>query len=80
MAQIQPDQESTFAGPDRGGFRNVGNSCLLRLFGPPVERMLPDSEQKQADYLARYLVLCAASGRARACVVGAVDLPSGGAR
>ncbi len=24
--------------------------------------MLPDSEEKQADYLARYMVLCAASG------------------
>lgn len=29
---------------------------------PRIERMLPDSEQKQADYLSRYLVLCAASG------------------
>ena len=29
---------------------------------PRIERMLPDSEQKQADYLARYMVLCAASG------------------
>ena len=29
---------------------------------PRIERLLPDSEQKQADYLARYLVLCAASG------------------
>lgn len=29
---------------------------------PRIERMLPDSEEKQADYLARYLVLCAASG------------------
>lgn len=29
---------------------------------PRIERMLPDSEQKQADYLARYLLLCAASG------------------
>lgn len=29
---------------------------------PRIARVLPDSEQKQADYLARYLVLCAASG------------------
>ena len=29
---------------------------------PRIERMLPESEQKQADYLVRYLVLCAASG------------------
>ena len=29
---------------------------------PRIERMLPDSEQKQADYLARYMILCAASG------------------
>lgn len=29
---------------------------------PRIERMLPRSEEKQADYLARYLVLCAASG------------------
>lgn len=29
---------------------------------PRIERMLPDSEQKQADYLVRYLLLCAASG------------------
>lgn len=29
---------------------------------PRIERQLPDSEEKQADYLARYMVLCAASG------------------
>ncbi|MES2552836.1 MAG: lipopolysaccharide kinase InaA family protein [Pseudomonadota bacterium] len=29
---------------------------------PRIERLLPDSEQKQADYLARYMILCAASG------------------
>ncbi len=29
---------------------------------PRIQRMLPDVEQKQADYLARYMVLCAASG------------------
>jgi len=35
---------------------------------PRIERLLPDSEQKQADYLARYLILCAASGALeRAC-------------
>ncbi len=42
---------------------------VSRLFSPAafwtlprIERTLPDSEQKQADYLVRYLVLCAASG------------------
>lgn len=35
---------------------------------PRIERVLPDSEQKQADYLARYMILCAASGALeRAC-------------
>jgi len=29
---------------------------------PRIARLLPDAEQKQADYLTRYLVLCAASG------------------
>ncbi len=29
---------------------------------PRIERFLPNSEQKQADYLARYMLLCAASG------------------
>lgn len=29
---------------------------------PRIERLLPDSEEKQADYLARYMALCAASG------------------
>ncbi len=29
---------------------------------PRIERMFPDSEQKQADYLVRYFVLCIASG------------------
>jgi len=32
---------------------------------PRIQRILPDAEQKQADYLARYLVLCAASGALR---------------
>ncbi|PKO30332.1 MAG: hypothetical protein CVU34_19710 [Betaproteobacteria bacterium HGW-Betaproteobacteria-7] len=29
---------------------------------PRIERLLPYGEQKQADYLSRYMVLCAASG------------------
>lgn len=29
---------------------------------PRIERVLPAAEQKQADYLSRYLILCAASG------------------
>ncbi|MFA6179784.1 MAG: lipopolysaccharide kinase InaA family protein [Candidatus Methylopumilus sp.] len=29
---------------------------------PRIARVLPDVEEKQADYLSRYLVLCAASG------------------
>ncbi|MCB5184301.1 lipopolysaccharide kinase InaA family protein [Methylobacillus gramineus] len=29
---------------------------------PRILRLLPDGEQKQADYLTRYLILCAASG------------------
>lgn len=29
---------------------------------PRIARLLPDTEQKQADYLSRYMVLCAASG------------------
>lgn len=29
---------------------------------PRIERLLANGEQKQADYLARYMVLCAASG------------------
>ena len=32
---------------------------------PRISRLLPDAEQKQADYLARYFVLCAASGAMR---------------
>lgn len=45
------------------------DSGVPRLFSPAafwtlprIERRLPDGEQKQADYLARYLLLCAASG------------------
>lgn len=29
---------------------------------PRIERLLPDSLEKQADYLSRYFILCAASG------------------
>ncbi len=29
---------------------------------PRIHRLLPEGEQKQADYLARYMLLCAASG------------------
>jgi len=29
---------------------------------PRIQRLLPDAEEKQADYLARYMILCAASG------------------
>ena len=32
---------------------------------PRIQRLLPESEQKQADYLARYFILCAASGALR---------------
>ncbi len=32
---------------------------------PRIRRLLPDCEQKQADYLARYMLLCAASGALR---------------
>ncbi|HQR60084.1 MAG TPA: lipopolysaccharide kinase InaA family protein [Methylophilaceae bacterium] len=32
---------------------------------PRIQRILPDGEQKQADYLARYFILCAASGALR---------------
>ncbi len=47
-------------GQDAGVPRLVSPAAFWTL--PRIERMLPDSEQKQADYLARYLVLCAASG------------------
>lgn len=29
---------------------------------PRIQRLLPDGEEKQADYLSRYMILCAASG------------------
>lgn len=32
---------------------------------PRILRLLPDGEQKQADYLSRYMILCAASGALR---------------
>lgn len=47
-------------GADRGVPRLVSPSAFWTL--PRIERMLPDSEEKQADYLSRYMVLCAASG------------------
>jgi hypothetical protein len=47
-------------GIDHGAPRLFSPSAFWTL--PRIERMFPDSEQKQADYLSRYLVLCAASG------------------
>lgn len=47
-------------GADFGVPRLMSPSAFWTL--PRIERFLPDSEQKQADYLARYMVLCAASG------------------
>ena len=47
-------------GGDFGVPRLMSPSAFWTL--PRIERMLPDSEQKQADYLSRYMVLCAASG------------------
>jgi hypothetical protein len=47
-------------GADFGVPRLFSPSAFWTL--PRIERQLPDSEQKQADYLARYMVLCAASG------------------
>lgn len=47
-------------GTDAGVPRLMSPSAFWTL--PRIERVLPDSEQKQADYLARYMVLCAASG------------------
>lgn len=37
---------------------------------PRIARLLPDSEHKQADYLARYFLLCAASGALRRAAWG----------
>ncbi|MDX5362661.1 MAG: lipopolysaccharide kinase InaA family protein [Pseudazoarcus pumilus] len=47
-------------GADYGVPRLMSPSAFWTL--PRIERFLPDSEQKQADYLSRYMVLCAASG------------------
>src|SRR5690606_9202635 len=47
-------------GADFGVPRLMSPSAFWTL--PRIERLLPDSEQKQADYLSRYLLLCAASG------------------
>lgn len=47
-------------GADYGVPRLASPAAFWTL--PRIERMLPDSEEKQADYLARYMVLCAASG------------------
>ncbi len=47
-------------GGDYGVPRLISPAAFWTL--PRIECLLPDSEQKQADYLARYLVLCAASG------------------
>ena len=47
-------------GADFGVPRLMSPSAFWTL--PRIERLLPDSEQKQADYLSRYMVLCAASG------------------
>lgn len=47
-------------GADYGVPRFLSPAAFWTL--PRIERMLPDSEEKQADYLARYLTLCAASG------------------
>ncbi len=47
-------------GADYGVPRLVSPAAFWTL--PRIERMLSESEQKQADYLSRYMVLCAASG------------------
>jgi hypothetical protein len=47
-------------GADAGVPRLISPAAFWTL--PRIERLLPDSEEKQADYLARYFVLCAASG------------------
>ncbi len=53
-------------GARAGAPRMISPAAFWTL--PRIERMLPDSEQKQADYLARYMLLCAASGTLeRAC-------------
>lgn len=47
-------------GQDFGAPRLFSPAAFWTL--PRIERTLPESEQKQADYMSRYLVLCAASG------------------
>lgn len=47
-------------GADAGVPRFLSPAAFWTL--PRIERMLPDSEEKQADYLTRYMVLCTASG------------------
>jgi lipopolysaccharide kinase (Kdo/WaaP) family protein len=48
------------------------NYCIPELHSPAafwtlprIHRLLPDGEQKQADYMTRYMILCAASGALR---------------
>ncbi|HRP95672.1 MAG TPA: lipopolysaccharide kinase InaA family protein [Rhodocyclaceae bacterium] len=47
-------------GADAGVPRLMSPAAFWTL--PRIARLLPDTEQKQADYLARYMTLCAASG------------------
>lgn len=47
-------------GADHGVPRLFSPAAFWTL--PRIERVLPASEEKQADYLSRYLILCAASG------------------
>ncbi len=47
-------------GADYGVPRLISPAAFWTL--PRIERQLPHSEEKQADYLTRYMVLCAASG------------------
>jgi hypothetical protein len=47
-------------GADFGAPRLFSPAAFWTL--PRIERMLPHSEEKQADYLSRYMLLCAASG------------------
>lgn len=55
-------------GADAGVPRLMSPAAFWTL--PRIARLLPDAEQKQADYLARYLVLCAASGALERAVWG----------
>lgn len=47
-------------GAEHGVARLLSPAAFWTL--PRIERMFPDGEQKQADYLVRYMVLAAASG------------------